>query len=267
MKKLYHILGSMTLLLVFASCEKDLEPYHTPECRLNFLYYDYSGENVLDSDDLKNKKDYDLTNYSFYYQGNPKRDTLWFKISTMGYLADEERVLALQQISLEDTLENARPGVHYVAFDDPELAAFYRVPANRDTLSIPVILLNDPSLKSKQVVLCFGFRDNGVFKPGYSMMSSRRIYYTSEASRPAAWMDGFFGEWGSVKHQLMIEWTGEKWDNDYIRKKYNEDYSYLEYMNQWFHYKLEEENAKRLANNEDVYREANGKEVIIDLYR
>ena len=264
MRKLYNILGGMALLFMFASCEKDLEPYHTPDCRLNFVY----GNGILlTSNELKNRVDYDLTNYSFYYQGNPERDTLWFKVGTMGFLAGESRAIALQQITLEDTVENARPGVHYVPFDDPELAGFYRMPAHQDTLSIPVILLNDPSLKSQEVILCFGVKDNGVFKPGYSMMSSRRIRYTAEATRPAAWMDGFFGDWGPVKHQLMIEWTGEKWDNDYIRKKYDEDYSYMEYINQWLHYKLEEENAKRVAAGKDVYREANGKEVVIDIRR
>lgn len=267
MRKLTTILGGLACLFALASCEKDLEPYDTPDCRLNFLYYDYYGVNVLNTDALKNKKNYDLTNYSFYYQGNPARDTLWFKISTMGFLAPEARDIALQQITLNDTLENARPSVHYVPFDDPELAAYYRMPANQDTLSIPVILLNDPSLEKKEVVLCFGFRDNGVFKPGYSLMSSRRIVYTAMALRPAGWIDGFFGEWGPVKHQLMMEWTGEKWDGDYIRKKYDEDYSYLEYMNQWFHYKLEEENAKRVAAGEDVYREADGTEIVINIRR
>lgn len=265
MKKLYNILGAMALLCLFASCEKDQEPYSTPECRLNF-YYVYYGEEQS-TKDLQSRKDYDITDYSFYYEGNPECDTLWFKIRSMGFLAGEPRAIALEQITVEDTVENARPGVHFVPFDDPGLADLYRMPANQDTVRIPVVLINDPSLATKEVVLRFGFRDNGVFGPGYEMMSARSIRYTAQASRPAQWMDGFFGDWGPVKHQLMMEWTGEKWDNEFIRKKYDEDYSYLEYMNQWFHYKLEEENAKRIAEGKEKYREANGKELVIDLWR
>lgn len=267
MKKLYHIFPVIALLVLLVSCEKDQEIYDTPDCRLNFLYYDYSG--VLETTEkLKSRKDYDLTNYSFYYEGNPEKDTLWFKIGTMGFLSEEGRDIALQQIVVEDTVENARSGVHFVPFDDPGLAALYRMPAHQDTLRIPVVLINDPSLAGQEVILCFGFRDNGVFKPGYDMTSSRRIHYTAKASRPARWSDDFFGTWGPLKHQLMIEWTGEKWDNEFINKKYEEDYSYLEYMNQWFHYKLEEENAKRVAAGKEKYREEGATEdMTIDLYR
>lgn len=268
MNKLKNILFGVLAIVAYTSCQQNLDTYDTPECRLNFLYYDYYGKTVLTLEQIKAKSEgYNVSNYSFFYEGLPERDTLWFKVGTMGFLSDTDRPIALEQIMLSDTIENAQPGVHFVPFDDPEIAHFYRVPAHADTVSIPVILINDPSLANKEVVLGFGFVDNGVFQPGYDLCSSRSIRYTAAATRPNAWSDDFFGTYGPVKHQLMMEWTGEKWDNEYILRIWNEDYAYVEYMNQWFHYKLEEENAKRLADPAigDIYREANGDPIVIDI--
>lgn len=255
------------MLAAFASCEKDLEPYSEEQCRLNFWYLNWDNE-VAMTDDIGDHmySTYNQSDYSFYYEGQPERDTLWFKVATMGVLSGQDRPIALKQI-MQDTMENAEAGLHYVAFDDPDAAHLYVMPANADTVSIPVILLNDPSLEEKEVILCFGFDDNGTFAPGYDEFSYRVLRFTAEAVEPSAWLESFFGTWGPVKHQLMIEWTGEAWDNDYINKMYEEDYPYLEYMNQWFHYKLEEENAKRVADGLDVYREEDGTEITIPLYR
>ena len=270
MKRMKYFLVAVTVALTFSACEKDLEPYQEPTCRLNFLYGDWNGGyNTTDNIVAQHGEDYNLTNYSFYYEEMVPRDTLWFRVGTMGFLSDRPRILALRQIIVNDTLDNAEAGVDYGAFDSPEYKSFYQVPANTDTLSIPVILLNNEALENKTVTLCFGFADNGVFEPGYEEFAIRIIHFTAKADRPSGWMDGLLGTWGPVKHQLIIEWTGEKWDNEYIKKKYEEDYPYLEYMNQWLHYKLEEENTKRLAdpNIGDVYREADGTEIEIPLYR
>ena len=267
MKSLFYTLACVAMLAAFASCEKNLEPYSEEQCRLNFYYLTWDGD-VAMTDDIGEHmySTYNQSDYSFYYEGQPERDTLWFKVSTMGFLSDQDRPIALKQI-MQDTMENAEAGLHYVAFDAPDAAHLYVMPANADTVSIPVILLNDPSLEKKEVILCFGFDDNGTFAPGYDEFSYRVLRFTAEAVEPSAWIEGFFGTWGPVKHQLMIEWTGEAWDNDYINKIYEEDYPYLEYMNQWFHYKLEEENAKRVAGGLDVYREEDGTEITIPLYR
>lgn len=268
MKKLIYILTGMVFILFAASCEKDLEPYDAPDCHLNFIYLSYAGDKILTTEDVKKDKsaDYNLTSYSFVYSGDAQRDTLWFKIGTMGFLSDVDRPLALQQLPAGDTLEDAQPGVHYVAFDDPQLADFYRVPAHCDTLSIPVILLRDPSLDTKTVELKFGFKDNGFFKPGYDMFSTRIIRLTAEYVQPSNWPEAMFGKWGPEKHRLMIEWTEEKWDEEYIKKIY-EDYPYVEFIGAWLYYKLEEENAKRIKAGKDVYREADDSEVKFVIYR
>ena len=44
------------------------------------------------------------------------------------------------------------------------------------------------------------------------------------------------------KHRLMIEWTGEKWDDEYIKELMDGDSAYVNYLAGWFAWKLEEEN-------------------------
>ena len=59
----------------------------------------------------------------------------------------------------------------------------------------------------------------------------------------------------------MIDWTGEVWDESYIRSLLNGDSGYLSYLKEFFQQKLEEENAKRQEAGLDIYREADGSEI------
>ena len=56
----------------------------------------------------------------------------------------------------------------------------------------------------------------------------------------------------------MIEWTGEKWDDEYIKELMDGDSAYVNYLADWFAQKLEEENAKREEAGEEPYKEEDG---------
>lgn len=43
MKQLINILIGCLFLFGMSSCEKDLPVYETPDCWLNFVYYNYDG--------------------------------------------------------------------------------------------------------------------------------------------------------------------------------------------------------------------------------
>lgn len=254
MKSKNILWASVASLLLLASCERELVPYSDPTCRINFLYGE-EGHWLSEGYIEQNLKDgsYCTTSYSFIYAGGVERDTLWFKVRTSGFLSDQPRPIALKQIAVSDTIDNAEPGVHYMAFDDPALAQFYQVPANADTLSIPVVLLRDPSLEQKDVVLHFGFDGNDYFQPGFSTMSSRTIYISARLTEPNNWYKNYFGEWSSLKQELMIQWTGEAWDEAYLAEFYKGDTNYIYYMMEWFSRKLAEENALRESRGEEPY--------------
>lgn len=244
------------------ACDKEgnNHVFESSDCWLNFVYYEenehgemvvVAGEDVTDE-----MRTYP---FSFVFSGEDAvRDTVWFSATTLGDLSGEYRPYALQQIQREGVL-NAVPGVHYVAFDDPSVQDLYRVAPDSNTVQVPVVVLRDESLQDTTYVLQFGFADNGVFKPGYAGLESRILEITDRLAMPENWvssdLDKYVGAYDELKHQLMIEWTGEAWDADYIAElmSANSDRAYVDYLAAWFAQKLEEENAIREANGEEPY--------------
>lgn len=266
-----------TCLLSLSSCEKDLEVYNTETCRLNF-YYDLNSRAGFNESLAR-------TTYSFIYGSSDReRDTLWFDVQTMGFTSDHERPVTLQQLPSDGV--QAVPGKHYVAFDDPSVSHLYVIPANRATTKLPVIILRDPSLKNEAVTLKFGFKENEYFQLGFEEFSTRLIEMTDMLSEPSAWnaaypipgleryfpqyalhCSDYFGEYGVVKHQFLIEQTGKKWDDEYIESLIKGDSNYLKYLVRKMSKRLDEVNAERVAKGLDVLKEADGTIVeIVDVY-
>lgn len=268
MKRLIHTLSALACLLATASCEKDLTPIVLEEPRLNFIYYNYNGEVTLAEDIEENMLE---TAYSFALRSATVGeeltiDTVWFEVGTMGRLFDYDRPVELEQISTGEA--DAVPGVHFVPFDDPQLLSKSFIPANQNKALIPIVVLRDASLDDGNVNLQFTFKDNGYFKPGYEVFSTHTLVISSHMAKPANWDtyygDNNFGTYTELKHQLMIEWTGNSWDEDYLDELFAGDSNYVTYLSQWFIEKLEEENQKRQEAGLDIYREPNGEPVSFD---
>lgn len=265
----------MTALVLSAAllsgCEKDLEVYSDPTCRLNFTY-----ENVENRSDFKSQ--YATDTYSFVYSGDSvERDTVWYDIQTMGFLSDEDRPVTLVQ--LDTAACNAQPGVHYVAFDDASLQSYYIIPAGKSTARLPIVLLRDATLKDTTVVLKFGIQSNEWFQNGYPEFQNRVLTFTDRLSEPSKWnamyypfpsfptygvsFADYFGVYGTVKHRFLIEQNGEKWDDDYIDKLMTGDQQYLSYLVTKMSKALEELNAQRESQGLDVLKEEDGTTVVI----
>lgn len=267
-RRVFEVVSALALLCcLFASCEKDLEVYDTKTCWLNFYFgVDNSGD-MLGADSLKVK-----TSYSFVYAGEGVRqDTVWLEMETMGLLSAEDRPFALEQV---DTSANmAVPGKHYVAFDDASLAKYYAIPANKARAKVPVVVLCDESLKDTSVFLKIMVKENEHFRRGYQGYSTRVIEITDRLAEPANWTKAYPGSWfdtyfyyyfgyyGMVKHQFLIDHTGWKWDDEYIDQLMRGDETYLAYLVQKLQGELAKCNAERKAQGLDVLREADGTEV------
>ncbi len=77
---------------------------------------------VLETEEVTDEMRY--ASYSFVYVGDEVEvDTVWFEISTMGFVSDEDRPLELEQI--QTGKNDAKADVHYVAFTNEELKAKY----------------------------------------------------------------------------------------------------------------------------------------------
>jgi hypothetical protein len=261
MKNRSKILAGMLLATALASCEKDLEVYHEDTCRLNFYYSGVSGTSSLE-------RSLTDTHYSFVYGGKHlESDTLWLPMQTMGFVYDEPRAISLEQIDNEDALlPKAVAGKHYMALE--QLSSYYVVPAGTAMASVPIVLLKDASLDEQEYLLTLRIRANEWFENGYEAFQTRRIYITNMLSEPSAWYQTYchyyFGKYGPVKHQFLIDETGEKWDNDYINTLMEGDTGYINYLAEKMARRLAEINAERAASGQGVLTEADGTIVTIE---
>lgn len=261
-----HITLAAIALIGTASCEKDLEPYSNPDCYLNFLFKTTIGDDYATTDDIN--KGYAVTDqatiYNFKFHNDRTSDTVWIEAQTMGFVTDYDRQFALEQVMMEGE-ENAVAGVDYVAFDSEEAQRAMVVKAGETKFKVPVIVKRSEQQRTKTVMLKIRFKANDYFRNGFDCMQERIIAITDRLAKPSVWddfyLDYFLGYYGEVKHQLMIEWSGNTWDDEYITEVYNTDNAYIDYMDQVFAKRLAEENEKRKAQGLDVYREADGTEV------
>ena len=251
MKKLIYVLMGLALLLpAFSSCgEDDLEGV-LDKSRLNF---EYKEERMKDS----------ILRYSFAFGPDETMiDTIWLQVNTMGAPAEYDRPLALQQLTTGE--DDAVPGLHYVKFDDPELATKYYIPAGAIIARIPVVVKrDDPTLKTVAYTLRVGFKPNEEFDYGSKEFSFKRIVIADKLVEPENYdyLTHFFGEYGPVRHRFLIDVSGEKWDDEYVDSLVdtymlgNGDQGYLFYYAQKMYRALQEYNSthdKPLCEEGDI---------------
>lgn len=270
MKKKYTILSCIAaslIMLMLTSCEKELEVYSSTIARLNF-YYGLKSPSAY-------KPEIAESTFSFVYTDDDcEKDTIWVELESMGLVSDAPRAISLKQVDSVG-VANAIAGKHYVAFDNPELAKYYVMPAKAARTKVPVVLLRDASLKSEAVVLKFAIADNGVFTNGYNNYQSRAITFTDRLSEPAEWSTRYYtqpeilpdyyitfatymGEYGVTKHLFLIRKTGKKWNDEDIKEFMASDTNYRSYMRSKMSRLLAKENAERAAEGLEPLKEDDG---------
>lgn len=254
MKRLINILLLLPALGLF-SCQEELNTYNESQNRLNFFYPRSQSSN--EEREMK---------YTFVY--SPSTETTaagMVEVRTMGYLSDKDRKISFRQIT--EGVENpAIPGVHYVAFDNPSLAQYYVVKAGQNSAQIPVMMLRDASLTTKEYCLKFEIIANDDFEVGYPDYSRMTVYIADILTLPASWNTGirhyFAGTYGPVKHRFMIDCAsplGIRIDNDFFADIMGTgvpDMGLTGYWSGFFSTKLREENARRQAAGLGLLREA-----------
>lgn len=235
MKKIYNLMmGALLLLPIFTGCEDDLPVYDSPQSWLRFTYR-YASDTII--------------NRSFAYGSSTAvDDTVKVKLLLMGEISDHDRPFRLEQVMTGD--HDAVADEHYVSFDNEELVSkFYILPAGAIEVEAPIVLKRSPSLKQDNYTLKFTVRNTQEFACGSKEWASRRILIADKLVKPNNWgsmCEHFFGQYGPVKHQFMIDVSGEKWDEEYVEEINNfgsSDQSYLFYLSAFFKEKLDEYNA------------------------
>jgi hypothetical protein len=235
MKKITYLL-TIAALGIAVSCEKEI-PTWSGSDRINF--------------ETKTKTD-TLRSYSFFFDSEDiTQHTIWINVHTEGFVRDYPRTVTFKQAPSTDGNEDAVPGVHFVAFDDPRVQAQYVIPAGASSASLPIILLRDPSLQTSVRTLRIAFDENEHFLlPIDTLKQHRNIVFADKLTMPEMWalsaVRHYFGTYGEVKHFFMIEATGQPFDNEWFKKNFsgNYDSGYMFFLQDWLQEKLDERNAR-----------------------
>ncbi|MGN0282931.1 MAG: DUF4843 domain-containing protein [Prevotella sp.] len=248
MKKTIFIMMALAALFV-TSCEKELPVWEDQTARLNFY-----NERSADT----------LSSYCFVYHNEVPSDTIWMRVTTMGFPSSRDRQFELQQVATGEN--DAVAGTHYVAFDNAELRKHYVIKADSVGAYFPVVVLRHDSEADKIYTLKFTIKDNDEFKVGFHDFLYKYVTITDMLVKPANWgglMNWMFGQYGTEKHKFMMKVSGELWDETYIQENNFHssslaDQNYMFYLSNWFQLELDKENVEREARGEGPLCEANG---------
>lgn len=187
--------------------------------------------------------------FNFVYSGKEIiQDTIFIQMFISGDVKDYNREVKLEQQpifkfeyrrdeygNLIDSVlvkeaNQAVPGVDYIPFDDANIRKKMFVPANSYTASIPIVLKRTPELSEKQIskLLLFKIVDSEHFKSGDRFLSGATVHISDMLTSPKRWENwGMYlcKRWGSPQrsysqtvHQLYIDVTGERWDDEFFAK-------------------------------------------------
>lgn len=258
---LLKYLPLVTIIAALFGCQKNTGSYSAGN-GVNF-YYTNTGDT--------------LVNYSFVY-GSPTAtvDTVWLKVVTMGNLTDNDREISLEQVMVTKANHDAVAGTDYVAFNDASLKKYYIMPAGKSTTSIPVILKRNAALQTKVDTLLIRIKTNNEFTAIDLSRNTVKVVFSAQLLKPSRWAyycSAYFGTYGPVKHQWLIDNTGNKWDDPYLGDVLgftsglvygatgtNENYDggYNTYISDALTIKLAAYNAARVAQGLGVLKEADG---------
>lgn len=200
----------LTAALLFNSCKKAMPGVYSGQEYLQFYSTTTSAVKQV------------TTAYaSFYYLDASKTtDTILLHVTVLGTIPTKTSYVQFTAFT-DKTVTSAYPdavaGVHYVSFDDANLKKLMKVDAGNYEAYIPVVLKRDASLKENVYQLRFKIGLSDDFKPGNANYTEGVIYISDRLTQPSNWTTTFFlGTYGPVKHQFIIEQSGQPWDSAFI---------------------------------------------------
>lgn len=227
---LKYSLGLLLLGIVW-SCENSMPEYDDPEAGIRFPSADT------------------VTLKSFIYdEPGTTEGIVYVKVQSVGFVKDYDRSVQIEQMEVED-VKNAEVGVHYLPLSDS-----YFIPAHQAEVTIPITILNDTSLRRNRFVLRLALVENEDFKIYFEKESQKEIQISNLLTQPTNWSEWYFGTYGSVKHQFLIDISGEKWDEEYLTKLHM-NYSQILFWRAKAMKELKAENAKREKEGKGPLRE------------
>jgi len=144
--------------------------------------------------------------YTFAKYPNRTTDTIKIPVNILGSPVATDREILVE--SLTGTDVNAKEGLHY------KLLAPYKMPANKVSTFIPVVVYRTGDLDSISATIKLGLKENSNFKLGFTNKSSIKIK-TGYLQKPATWGEfggsqwaGYslnMGTWTKTKYKVILE--------------------------------------------------------------
>ncbi|MBD0835436.1 DUF4843 domain-containing protein [Aestuariibaculum suncheonense] len=228
-KILKYTAGLFAILIAVTSCSEDaVESWNAQD----YIHFDSNYENF----------------FSFVYAGSEvEKDTVKFRLNIAGNLSSRDRVYKVNQaksygfIYEQDEFGNvvdsafielpnqAKAGVHFEDFSNKTFV----VPADSLGADFEVVLLRDASLKENDYSLSLEVAETEDFKPGNAPTQKVNLAISDKIIEPELWTNfavgnttvfTVMGYYGKVKHQLLIDATGQRWDDSFIELELTEEY-------------------------------------------
>ncbi len=158
--------------------------------------------------------------YMFYYdEASVKSATIHFKLLTTGHVFDVDRSYQIKQI-LQERDNAAEEGKHFEAF----FKGKFVVEAGKVTAYAPITIYRENLEPKKIYQLVFQIENNENFIKGDTSLLIRKLIFSRDLLRPNEWTDQratyYLGPYSVNKHAWMIEQTGKKWDDEFIRHSF-----------------------------------------------
>lgn len=190
--------------MIIPACQEKMVNKFDTESSLFF----YRG-----SSNSKGKPQIDSISYSFFLtEGNKLTDTVWIDVNLTGFPSVKDRILPLTQTN-PGLPGAAVPGTHYVALNDASMTKYLVLPANKISVSVPILVKRIPQMETDEFRLVLELQTNEHFVAGIKDRTSMVIRITSMAVKPPLWdvansYLSIFGPWGQEKMKFIINYVG-----------------------------------------------------------
>lgn len=237
-----QIIVYIFILALFVGCKKVEVPIFSGEDYIQFM----GNKEVNEA-------------FSFVYSGSQaKKDTVFIDMQILGPTKPYDRPIRLRQtpeygfvyifdefgIKIDSLLgekpNQAISGTHFISFDSPDVKDLMVIKADSSTAKLGIVVLRHVTLKENEARLHFRLEPTVDFKLGDFRSVKGLVVISDVLICPDGWniesgtnsggptASRFWGKWGPVKHQFMIDVckNGERWDSEFC-KMINKDESAL----------------------------------------
>ncbi|MCI6619802.1 MAG: DUF4843 domain-containing protein [Prevotella sp.] len=218
--KIKYVLSAVAFLIGLTGCTADLMNYN-------------GADMVRFSGDPE-------TVFSFaYYTDQKTEDVIDVNVMTVGEVADHPRTVRFEQVTKEwkynydpqdpnrivdstyiDMPYPAEEGKHFHIENATGNA--FTIPAGEHSYRLKIMVKrSDNDLKKHARTLHLKLIPNEHFGILSDVAALKKITISDKLEKPRQWKgyycDLYIGNWSETKHRFMINVTGQKWDDDFIK--------------------------------------------------